>query len=86
MMVGVFTRRNDGFIFFLIARNKWRAFTEREIIASGGMRNSDMGAMSLNYSNTPTMGFLIKRVAETWMTGKMRSGLLRKACRILIRF
>lgn len=29
----------------------------------------------------PTMGFLSKRVAETWMMGKMGSTLLKRACR-----
>jgi len=29
----------------------------------------------------PTMGFLSKRVAETWMMGKMKSSLLKRACR-----
>lgn len=29
----------------------------------------------------PTMGFLSKRVAETWMMGKMNSTLLKRACR-----
>lgn len=29
----------------------------------------------------PTMGFLTKRVAETWMMNRMKSNLLRKICR-----
>lgn len=34
----------------------------------------------------PTMGFLSKRVAETWMMQKMRSPKLQKLCRFLYRF
>jgi pyruvate/2-oxoglutarate dehydrogenase complex dihydrolipoamide dehydrogenase (E3) component len=34
----------------------------------------------------PTMGFLTKRVAETWMMGKMRSPTLRRLCRLFFRF
>lgn len=33
----------------------------------------------------PTMGFLTKRVAETWMMGKMESGFLKSLCRFFFR-
>lgn len=34
----------------------------------------------------PTMGFLSKRVAETWMMGKVKSGWVKKICRAMLRF
>ena len=34
----------------------------------------------------PTMGFLSKRVAETWMMGKVRPGWMKKICRAALRF
>jgi len=34
----------------------------------------------------PTMGFLSKRVAETWMMGKMKSPMLKNLCRFFFRF
>lgn len=33
----------------------------------------------------PTMGFLSKRAAETWMMNRMRSETLRKLCRFMFR-
>jgi pyruvate/2-oxoglutarate dehydrogenase complex dihydrolipoamide dehydrogenase (E3) component len=34
----------------------------------------------------PTMGFLTKRTAETWMMGKMQSQWLKRLCRLMFRF
>ncbi len=34
----------------------------------------------------PTMGFLTKRVAETWMMNRMKSVFLKKMCRLMFRF
>jgi len=33
----------------------------------------------------PSMGFLSKRVAETWMMDKMKSGFIRRMCRFLFK-
>jgi pyruvate/2-oxoglutarate dehydrogenase complex dihydrolipoamide dehydrogenase (E3) component len=45
-----------------------------------------MPGILMQQHSFPTMGFLTKRVAETWMTEKMQSSALRKACRMLFRF
>lgn len=45
-----------------------------------------MSGILMQQHSFPTMGFLSKRVAETWMMEKMRSGLLRGMCRALFRF
>jgi len=34
----------------------------------------------------PTMGFLTKRIAETWMMNRMKSNLLKKVCQLMYRF
>ncbi len=34
----------------------------------------------------PTMGFLSKRVAESWMMQKVKPGLIQRLCRLLFRF
>jgi pyruvate/2-oxoglutarate dehydrogenase complex dihydrolipoamide dehydrogenase (E3) component len=34
----------------------------------------------------PTMGFLTKRIAETWMMNRMKSNLLKKVCQWMYRF
>ena len=34
----------------------------------------------------PTMGFLTKRIAETWMMNRMKSNILRKVCQRMYRF
>ena len=45
-----------------------------------------MPGILMQQHSFPTMGFLTKRVAETWMTGKMKSSLIKKACRAMFRF
>ncbi|MBI9017974.1 MAG: NAD(P)/FAD-dependent oxidoreductase [Phycisphaerae bacterium] len=34
----------------------------------------------------PTMGFMSKRIAEVWMTNKMKSEKIKKVCRFMFRF
>jgi pyruvate/2-oxoglutarate dehydrogenase complex dihydrolipoamide dehydrogenase (E3) component len=56
--------------------NEWALAIQKKI------RISDI--MMLQHS-FPTMGFLTKRTAETWMMNKMKSNFLRKMCRIMFR-
>ena len=34
----------------------------------------------------PTMGFLSKRISETWMMNRMKSSIIKKICRFMFRF
>jgi pyruvate/2-oxoglutarate dehydrogenase complex dihydrolipoamide dehydrogenase (E3) component len=45
-----------------------------------------MPGILMQQHSFPTMGFLTKRVAETWMMGKMQSGMLQGMCRAMFRF
>ena len=56
--------------------NEWALVVQKKI--------SLMSILFLAHS-FPTMGFLSKRVAETWMMEKMKSPFLRKMCRFFYR-
>lgn len=56
--------------------NEWALIIQKKI--------SLMSVLFLAHS-FPTMGFLSKRVAETWMMDKMKSPFLRKMCRFFYR-
>ena len=56
--------------------NEWALAVQKKI------RMHDI--MMLQHS-FPTMGFLTKRVSETWMMGKMKSETLQKICRFMFR-
>lgn len=57
--------------------NEWALAIQKKI------RLHDL--MMLQHS-FPTMGFLSKRVAETWMMNRMKSKTLQRACRFFFRF
>ena len=45
-----------------------------------------MTKLLMQQHSFPTMGFLSKRAAETWMMGKVKPGWIKKICRAMFRF
>lgn len=44
-----------------------------------------MHTIMMQQHSFPTMGFLSKRAAETWMMNRMKSGAVKKLCRWMFR-
>lgn len=62
----------------IIGEGSGEMINEWALAVQKGLRITDI--MFLQHS-FPTMGFLSKRVSETWMMGKMGSEFLKKCCR-----
>ncbi|PKK91570.1 MAG: pyridine nucleotide-disulfide oxidoreductase [Candidatus Wallbacteria bacterium HGW-Wallbacteria-1] len=67
----------------IVGEGSGEMINEWALAIQKGMRMLDI--MFLQHS-FPTMGFLTKRVSETWMMGKMESGFLKSMCRLFFRF
>ena len=77
---GPFTYTGTG--VYIIGEGSGEMINEWSLAIQKRLRITDI--MMLQHS-FPTMGFLTKRVSETWMMNTMKSERLRKLCRFMFR-